>query len=132
MTKIQSIGRWCLIAACAAEGIFFCFIWYIFFQIDRAFQSSWLDYSWSMYLIFLGVGLTGFYSAFVVFRRRPWARYLSGCLLLGTAANTFAEVFMNQPYEWIKLVWCVPPVLGLCCLLSVWTRSEFWLVRQPS
>jgi peptidoglycan/LPS O-acetylase OafA/YrhL len=132
MTKIYSIGRWFLIAACAFEGILFCFIAYVAYCFDRAFHSQWESHNLFQNLIFLVCGVTGLYSSFAIFKRRPRAKYLSGILLLGVTILVLVEYFSYQPHAWLELMWGVPPALAFSYLVFVWTKSEFWQVRQPS
>jgi hypothetical protein len=132
MTRAQSIGRWFLIAACASEGIFFCVIAYVAYEFDRGFHSQWQSHNLFQNLIFLLCGLIGLYSSFAIFKRRPWAKYLSGILLLGVTIWVLVEYFSYEPHALLELIWGVPPALAFSYLLFVWTKSEFWQVRQPS
>jgi hypothetical protein len=132
MTRIHSFGRWLLIAVCTFEGIFFCFIAYVAYGFDRAFHSQWLSHNLFQNLTFLVCGLTGLYSSFAILKRRPWAKYLSGILLLGVTIWVLVEYFSYEPHAWLELLWGGPPALAFSYLLFVWTKSEFWQVRQPS
>jgi glucose dehydrogenase len=132
MTSLAKLIRWILVTICALEGLFFLFLSYIAYGINHAFQSQWVPENLRQNIVFLSTGLLFVIASYLLFRRRPSARYLSAFLFCGLTIWVLIDTFSRHPPTWSVLYWAAPPGIAFLLLLSLWTAQGVWRMEKSA
>jgi hypothetical protein len=74
----------------------------------------------------VSIGILFFCVAYLIFKRRAWARYLAALLFSGVFIWICVDTFSEVPRQWDKLLWALPIVIAFAPLLRLWSRQEPW------
>lgn len=126
------LSRWLLFVTCLFEGSFFFLITYAIFRFEMVFKAQWLRSNLVSTVEFMCIGILFFCVAYLIFKRRRWARYLAAPLFLGELIWIFVDTFSDVPPEWDKLAWAAPLAVSSACLLYAWSKRELWNLKEVS
>jgi peptidoglycan/LPS O-acetylase OafA/YrhL len=130
MPLITKLVRLLLIITCAAEGIFFLVLAYVWFDIDRGFNSQWFPWNLRRNVFSFTLGLLFAIAAYLVLKKRILAQYLSGFLFIFLICWVFRDVFFETPRNLGILNWSLVPVLGLVFVIMLWNDNNVWHRRS--
>lgn len=130
MPFITKLIRLLLIITCAAEGIFFLGLAYVWFDIDRGFNSQWFPWNLRRNVFSFTLGLLFAIAAYLVLKKRILAQYLSGFLFIFLMCWVFRDVFFETPHNLGILIWALMPLLGLAFVIILWNDNNVWHRRS--
>ena len=132
MTTIARIVRWLLVIMCALEALLFLLLSYIGYDIGLRYHAEWFPSNLRQNILFLSIGVLFVLASYLLFRRRPSARYLSAFLLCGITIWILIDTFSVHPPILSALYWAAPPGIAFLFLLSLWTAQGIWRVEKSA